>query len=236
LISVCIATYNGEKYLLEQLNSILNQIPSNSEILISDDGSTDNTIDLINSINDKRITLFHSNYKNVAKNFEFLISIANGQYIFLSDQDDIWAANKYITFNKFFEMGYDVLLSDCFVIDNNLTILHESYFKFNGSKKGLLKNIYKNSYMGCCMAFKSNITNIILPFPKSIPMHDWWIGLNSELFYKTYFINNNLLFYRKHTNNISTSASGISNNNIITKISFRFILIFYLTKNLFTKK
>jgi glycosyltransferase involved in cell wall biosynthesis len=218
---------------MEQVFSILNQIPLDSEVLISDDGSTDNTIELIESIKDKRLILFKSNYKNLIKNFEFLISKTSGDYIFLSDQDDIWANDKFATFYKYFESGYNILLSDCSVIDNNRRILHQSYFQFNNSKRGFLRNIYSNSYMGCCLAFKSEIKNKILPFPKFIPMHDWWIGLIGELFYKPFFIEKQLLFYRKHSNNASSTASGVSKFNFFKKTSFRIILIFNLTKKIF---
>ena len=230
MISVCIATFNGKKNILEQVYSILKQIPLNSEVLISDDGSTDNTIDLINSINDSRVHLFNFNQKNVIKNFEFLISQTKGEFIFLSDQDDVWTVNKFSIFIEHFEMGYDILLSNCYVIDDDFQILHESYFQFNNSKTGFFKNIYRNSYMGCCMAFRSKVKNKILPFPKSIPMHDWWIGLIGELFYKTFFINSQLLFYRKHLDNISNTSTGVSKYSFFKKVYFRFILIFQLIK------
>lgn len=102
MISVCIATHNGAHYIKEQIESILCQLGTNDEIIISDDGSTDNTIDILLAFNDKRIIIYH--YKQpvkskhshiyVCKNFENALKHAKGDYIFLADQDDWWMPNK----------------------------------------------------------------------------------------------------------------------------------------------
>ena len=95
MISVCIATYNGEKYLREQLDSILPQLAESDEVIVSDDGSTDGTIDLITSLNDPRIKIVsNSGRKGYVGNFENALKHTTGDYIFLSDQDDIWYPNK----------------------------------------------------------------------------------------------------------------------------------------------
>ncbi|MCG2791916.1 MAG: glycosyltransferase, partial [Weeksellaceae bacterium] len=95
MISVCLATYNGEKYLEAQIKSILKQLSVDDELIISDDRSTDNTISVINKFDDNRIKIFINKNKNgVAHNFENALLKATGDYIFLSDQDDIWADNK----------------------------------------------------------------------------------------------------------------------------------------------
>ena len=105
-VSVCLATYNGEKYIYDQLISILKQINKNDEVIISDDCSSDSTISIIKSLNDKRIRIFHHEriacgYKGtmktcylVGKNAENALQHARGEYIFLADQDDVWHKNK----------------------------------------------------------------------------------------------------------------------------------------------
>ena len=99
-ISVCIATFNGEKYISSQLDSILNQVVPVHEIIISDDMSTDNTIEIIKNCNNPIIKIFINKERlGVAKNFENAIKHANGDFIFLCDQDDIWLKNKTQTFN-----------------------------------------------------------------------------------------------------------------------------------------
>ena len=95
MISVCIATYNGEKYILEQILSILPQLKENDEIIVSDDSSTDTTLEIIKNINDKRIQIFkNTGNHGVNSNFDNALKRAHGEYIFLSDQDDVWLPGK----------------------------------------------------------------------------------------------------------------------------------------------
>src|SRR6476469_3070976 len=163
-ISVCIATYNGDKYILEQLESILGQIPVNSEIIISDDGSTDETINLIESIGDNRIKLLKdNNFKNPIYNFENALKHASGKYIFLADQDDVWLDNKVKIMIEQIELGYDLVISNCEIVDESLKKLNSSYFNFNNSGPGVIKNIYRNSYMGCCMLITARLLKVCLP-------------------------------------------------------------------------
>lgn len=230
MISVCLATCNGEKYIKKQILSILQCIPPEAELIISDDASVDKTLDIIKSIADSRISLFHSNFRSITKNFEFLISKSKGIYIFLSDQDDIWTSDKVDSMLFYFNSGYDVLVSDCNIIDQNDSVLHNSFLKISNLKRGFMRNLVKNNYIGCCMAFHTKIKPVILPFPEKIPMHDWWIGLLSELYFKTYFINTPLVFYRSHDENNSDTANGLSTNSIYKKIRLRVILFYLILK------
>ena len=93
--SICIATYNGEKYIHQQLTSILSQINIDDEVIISDDDSTDNTIEIIKSLNDKRIKIIHGGFHHFKWHFANALQHSKGEYIFLSDQDDIWVEGKY---------------------------------------------------------------------------------------------------------------------------------------------
>ena len=98
MISVCMASYNGEKYIKEQIDSILKQLSDEDELVISDDGSTDNTLSVIQSIHDKRIKLIHNQGEHgYSRNFENALKNSKGDYIFLSDQDDVWKDNKVET-------------------------------------------------------------------------------------------------------------------------------------------
>jgi len=127
-VSVCIATYNGEKYIKEQLTSILIQLEDTDEIIISDDSSTDQTVEIIKSLDDKRISIFeHQIFKSHVYNFENALKHAKGDYIFLADQDDIWLPGKI---NKTLSLlqNNDLVLSDAIVVDENENILFESFF------------------------------------------------------------------------------------------------------------
>lgn len=204
-ISVAMATYNGEKYLKEQLNSILKQLNKDDEIIISDDGSTDNTKKIIESYKDNRIKLINGPKNGVKQNFANAIENCNGKYIFLSDQDDIWEDNKVEKVLDTFEKENCMcIVHDCITFDSNTNeIVLDSFYKFRNSKSGILKNIRKNSYIGCCMAFNSELKKTILPIPNNIEMHDQWIGILSEKKGKSIFIKDKLLRYRRHGNNVS---------------------------------
>jgi len=224
MISVCIATYNGEKYIQDQLDSILIQLDKEDEIIISDDSSTDRTIEIIKAFHDKRIILYENQkFKSPIFNFENTLKYASGDYIFLADQDDIWVPNKVTTIRKYL-VNYDLVVSDTDIIDAHGNSLNKSFYQMNDSKKGLVKNIVKNSYLGCTMAFNQKILQKSLPFPRDIAMHDWWIGLIAELYGETYFIDEKLILYRRHGNN-SSPAGEKSLYTFSKKISFRFVMI-----------
>jgi glycosyltransferase involved in cell wall biosynthesis len=220
-ISVCIATYNGGKYIKEQLDSIFQQLPKDAEVVISDDSSTDNTLQVIDSYNDKRI-LVHPNqkFRSPIFNFENALKHAKGDFIFLSDQDDIWLPGRLDKMMAFFD-EYDMVVSDCKVVNDNLDVISESYFKLVDGKPGFIRNLTRTSaYNGCCMAFKRSLLKRALPFPKHIMMHDFWIALIGELFYKVKFIYEPLVLYRRHSANSSFTGEKTP-NSLYRKISFR---------------
>jgi len=220
LISVCLASFNGESYIRKQIESILSSSLV-GELLVSDDGSTDSTLDIVHQLAacDSRIRILMGPRKGVVKNFEFLLTNARGDIIFLSDQDDIWMDKKINVMLDALKEA-DLVVSDCYVVDENNRTLFESYFALRKPRKGILLNLYKNSYLGCCMAFKKSISTKALPFPKSIAIHDWWIGLVAETIGKVQFIDSPLVMYRRHGSNQSFLAGG-SRNSLFFKIAIR---------------
>ncbi|PSW74721.1 alpha-L-Rha alpha-1,3-L-rhamnosyltransferase [Photobacterium sp. GB-50] len=231
MISVCLASYNGHKYIKEQLLSILKQLSDDDELIISDDGSTDSTISIIESIGDPRVKLFNGPQTGLIDNFFNALSLAKGDIIFLADQDDIWLPNKVEKYCIEFEhKNADLVLSDCSIVDENKNVLFPSFFEVNGSDRGLLKNIIKNSYLGCCMAFRRELLDSILENKAygNIPMHDWYIGLVAEcLNLNIIFLSEPMLLYRRHGNNVSPSGEK-SKNSIWVKLSYRVKLIYSL--------
>jgi glycosyltransferase involved in cell wall biosynthesis len=206
VISVCIATYNGQDFIKEQLESILSQLKDNDEIIISDDGSQDSTLDIIKNINDKRIKVFKNiNKKGVIGNYQNALENAYGDYIFLSDQDDVWLPNKVdVSLNGL--KNNDIVVTDCHITDQNLRIEYQSYFQVFNSQKGFLKNLYRSSYLGCCLAFRKSVLEGILPFPSNLLMyHDWWFGFFAETIYTKEFIPIQCMNYRRHESATSMS-------------------------------
>ena len=224
MISVCMATYNGEMYLREQVDSILGQLCNEDELIVSDDGSTDSTIEILKSYNDLRIKIFHNSHNHgVNGNFENALIQAKGDYIFLSDQDDVWHKDKVKVCISALEK-YDCIVHDCEITDSELNIISNSLLKELGAKSGVINNIKKNGFTGCCMAFKNNVLNSVIPFPKSNKFfHDQWIGLKASMKFKTAFINQKLIYFRRHSSN-SSSAAGKSKLNIANKICYRLLL------------
>ena len=225
MISVCVATYNGEKFIKEQIESILCQLSSDDEIIVSDDGSTDGTIVIINCIGDKRIRIIEGPRKHSPTfNFENALKEAKGDYIFLADQDDVWKTNKVEVCMKWLQK-YDCVVSDAEVTDSNLNPLYPSLYAIMQVRQGHIYNtVWKNGYTGCCMAFRRNILEASLPFPKDIPMHDIWIGNVAAYKYNVKFIPDKLILFRRHKETISCNGKG-SKYSIWQQMKFRWSII-----------
>lgn len=225
-ISVCLATYNGEKYIKQQLSSILSQFSPNDEIIISDDGSNDNTLKIIRDFKDQRIKIFNNEGPHgVVPNFENAIEHATGDYIFLCDQDDIWASDKVKRCMEVLQ-DYDLVIHNSLLMDGEGNVSDVDFFSLRHSQSGYWKNLYKNSFIGCCMAFRREVLEYTLPFPKHILWHDMWIGLMVEKRGKTKFIKDKLLYYRRHGNNASATAEK-SSFSFLFQIKYRLQMLYY---------
>lgn len=204
-ISVCIATYNGEQFVSDQINSILKQIGKDDEIIISDDESTDKTLDIIKNLNDGRIKIFiNKGEHGYTPNFENALSKAEGDIIFLSDQDDVWLPSKYETVIKELK-NYDLVVTNSIVTDESLNVLDNSFFNIYKSGTGIMKNLAYNTYFGSCMAFRKRILDEALPFPKNREVgFDIWIGMIAEIVGKVKFIQEPQLLYRRHGDTVTS--------------------------------
>ncbi len=228
MISVCMATYNGGKFIREQLESILSQLPADeAEVVVADDGSTDDTLQVVGSFKDVRIRILPAEgHLGPVHNFERALRAAKGDVLFLADQDDIWLPGKV-------ERVVEELKS-CDLI------LHDAYMLYQGEapsvwnrgkrmceirpyKPGVFRNWFMNGFTGCCMAFRRTVLEKGLPFPKNIPMHDQWIGIVGECFFKVGYISEPLIEYRQH----SGTATHIGNSpaGILQKIKWRLNLL-----------
>ena len=236
-ISVCLAVYNGQEFIEAQISSILRQLSDADEVIISDDNSTDDTIKIIKGFYDNRIKIFYnSKQKGIRNNIENALNKASGDFIYLADQDDIWINEKVSIINNKFLDGADLVLSNCSIVDKDLIVKDFSFFEFNKSRKGFMNNLIRNSYIGCCMAVNRKVLDKCLPFPKKIPMHDSWIGLVAEIYFKVEFVEKPLVLYREHLTNQSYSTVGVSKYGFLKKISFRIMLVKAILLNIFEKK
>jgi len=219
------ATYNGEKYIEEQVKSILPLLSENDELIVSDDGSTDKTLDLLENFNDGRIKIFHHNKSEVkipfylgskaadnfyfaARNFENALAKAQGDYIFLSDQDDVWLPDKIEKTIPYLNKD-TLVISDAWIVDSTLKKI-DKLSKYRIYKKGFFRNIYirGGAPQGCVCAFTKNMKNFILPIPKNVLTHDFWIGLLAELKYKSVYISEPLILHRRHSSTVSSTEKS----------------------------
>ena len=208
-IDILMATYNGQKYLVEQLDSIINQTYHNWNLLIRDDNSTDKTLEIIQNYHkkDKRIKILKDNKGNlgIVRNFEELLKSSESEFIMFSDQDDIWVENKLDMYLKMIEKiknkGF-MIHSDAILFDKNKSnILKDTFISKKAINRGL-ENVFFNYFVqGATILISKEIKNFILPFPKEVYLHDRYIHLISELFFERIFVNKALIYYRQHGDN-----------------------------------
>ena len=227
LVSIALCTYNGDAYLKQQLDSIINQSYPEIELIVVDDCSTDNTLNILKEYSARYsfIKLF-INPQNLGyiRNFEKAMSLCNGDFIALSDQDDIWDLNKIEKQVK--------------AIGNNLLIYHDSEFvDQNGESLSLymsdIMNLYRgdqpevflffNCISGHSVLMKKELRNELLPFPEAY-FHDWWMGYVGTNLGSIDFIEESLVKYRQHqkadTNILKRKRDNTLKNPISASIKF----------------
>lgn len=208
MITVCIATYNGAAHIAEQLASILPQLAEGDEVIVSDDGSTDQTLAIVQSFSSPLVKIVKGPcLGSPILNFENALRHASGDIIFLSDQDDKWVEGKVARMAEALREA-DCVVSDCYVTDERLRVTAESFYAMNATRPGLWYNLLRrNGYLGCCMAFRRSVAQASLPFPRHIPMHDIWIGNVAACKFSVKFIDDKLIWFRRHGHNASVTAT-----------------------------
>lgn len=220
MIDILLSTYNGERFLKKQLDSILSQTYTEWRLLVRDDGSSDNTNAILKEYhqkNSQKIIIFPNNINQnigVIKSFEFLLQQSNNEYIMFCDQDDIWLPNKIeISFNTIKELEAKhssstpiAIHSNLTLIDENENLLHNSFWQFANIRPNILNTNIKflaisNSATGCTMMINKALKNIVLPFPEKVYMHDMLIALTACKHGILHPIYQPLILYRQHNNN-----------------------------------
>jgi glycosyltransferase len=213
-IDVLLATYNGEKYIKEQIDSILNQSYKNIRLIISDDCSKDKTQEILKEYEkkDNRIEL-HIQEKNlgVVKNIEFLLKQVKNKYYMLSDQDDVWLPEKIEkSLETLLKNNVDLVFGDLEVVDQDLKTMYPSFGDFMLLNKKIHKyinsnrlNYIYNCVTGCTILAKKETIQKILPLPKKSKylIHDHWIGLMTSIYGKVAYMPEKYIKYRQHGNN-----------------------------------
>lgn len=226
MISIAMATFNGEYFLREQIDSILNQTYKDFELVICDDCSTDSTVQILKSYTDPRIKLF-INEKNLGfkKNFEKAIKLCSGEYIALSDQDDIWENNKLeLCLNNIGE--HDLVCTNSQIINSenipqNYTMKDVLKIKKipNNQFKIFKHLILTNFVQGSTILAKKDFILNTLPIPNNFGYHDYWFGIMATLNNGVKYLNVCTLRYRKHENQVTTNIVENFTKELTHKIS-----------------
>lgn len=227
-ISVALAAYKGEQYIAEQLNSILQQLGKDDEVIVSDDYPAGKTRDIVLNMasSDKRIRYIEGPGKGVVANFENAMLNCTGDVIFLSDQDDVWLPGKVESVMNEISGGAQLVLHDSSVTDADLNITDKSYFSSHGSTASFFGNLLRNSFVGCCMAFTRETMLETLPFPKELPMHDWWIALVAmKKNRRIVLLHKPLILWRRHGDNVTGGKTSFAQ-----KITWRLKMISSLAR------
>lgn len=208
-ISIAMATYNGAKYLQEQLDSFLYQTRQPDELVVCDDGSTDATLEILEAFRQQApfAVHIHRNETNLGyiKNFEKALSLCTGDIIFLSDQDDVWFNSKIEVISR--EFASD---SESWVIVNDAELVREDLATTGLTVAGQLISAgvgVEHLLLGCCIAFKSELKPLLFPIPSHIHGHDGWINTLGNALKCRRFVPTVLQSYRRHDTNTSSSPT-----------------------------
>lgn len=208
-ISVAMAVYNGEKYLKAQINSILVQLFQEDEIIVSYDESNDQTWKIISEYqeHDSRIKVYINNNHGVFENFENAILHCSGDYIFISDQDDLWDAKKRTLLVAAFQKNKaDMVIHNGVHINCDGDVISEPFFSMYRIGPGKVKNFIKPRYSGCCTAFTATMAKKILPMPRNVGAYDHWLGTVGEFCGKVCYVDSILIYHRIHGENITPKS------------------------------
>jgi glycosyltransferase involved in cell wall biosynthesis len=218
VIDILMATYNGQNFIDDQIRSILAQSYQNFRILIRDDGSQDNTVDIIQRYlaqHPDKINLIKDSDLNLGakSNFSRLLSHAESNYVLFCDQDDVWLPHKIrITFDRMknLEDRYGehtplLVHTDAKVVDRNLNVISRSLWSYqkNDPKKGgtLTRLLLQNVVTGCTVMINNALRDMTVPIPSEAVMHDWWLALVASAFGRISAVSEPTLLYRQHERN-----------------------------------
>jgi glycosyltransferase involved in cell wall biosynthesis len=206
--SVVLASCQGEAFIGEQLDSILSQLAPDDEIVVSDDASTDRTLEIVARRADSRIRVLANRTRvGYVANFQRAIESSRGRSIFFSDQDDVWLPNKMSALDVALQ-GSACAASDAIVVDDRLQILHRSFFEQRGARSFSWLSIYlKPRIVGATVACRREYLETLLPFPAGVP-HDFWITFNAACDGVLAVLRTPLILYRRHAQAASVTGTG----------------------------
>ncbi len=216
MVDILLAVYNGEKYIKQQLDSIVAQTFKDWRLIVYDDGSCDGTVKILKEYILKyegRIVFYKglNNSKSVVASFSKLLKLSSAKYVAFCDHDDVWHKDKLmfsVEAIKRMELKYGnipiLIHTDLYVVDEFLNIKQKSMIKsqcIGCRAKSLQELIVQNNITGCTVLVNRSLVDICGSIPNSALMHDWWLGLVAASFGKIEFLNIKTVYYRQHSSN-----------------------------------
>lgn len=222
MVTILLSTYNGEKYLKEQLDSLYNQTYENFKIIVRDDKSTDSSIAILKSY-DLKIMPSRDNLGakgSFSALLDYAVQNSDAEYFMFCDQDDVWEKDKIektVTKMQCLEKGYTnkplLVHSDLMVVDKDLNIINNSFWsyeKIDPTINSFNRLLIQNTITGCTMMVNRKLAELSNPIPFEVIMHDSWLGLVASYFGKISVINESTILYRQHSlNSVGTKGFGV---------------------------
>jgi glycosyltransferase involved in cell wall biosynthesis len=227
-LSVLLASYNGERFLSQQIGSILAQLHPDDELILSDDGSTDKTLEIAESFNDPRIIILKGPRDGINANFMNAYKYATGDLVMLSDQDDVWLPGRAQLYRDKL-VSHDFVICDAEIIDEYGNKLFDSYFKKNQTSKNFFGNLIRCRTLGCCLGFRRDVFGDTLKINKSYNVlpFDYSLTLLSLFYFKVCFTTKAYHQYRRHSTNYSLGGER-SDYSLWRMAEFRLKALLYV--------
>ena len=231
MIDILLAAYNGEKYIAEQIESILNQTYTDWTLYVKDDCSTDKTVEIVRGYEEKyskkiKLILSEEPSGSAKNNYFSMLKYSTSDYIMTCDQDDVWLPNKIeLTYSKMKETENSnkeapvLVHTDLSVVDKNLNVISESLFKLqnmDSSRDKINHLLVQNIVTGCTVMVNRKLLSYIAKMPRHAIMHDWWMALIASALGKVVFIDKPTVLYRQHGNN-DVGAKNVNSINYISR-------------------
>jgi glycosyltransferase involved in cell wall biosynthesis len=224
--TVILATYNGERYIAEFLESLIAQSYRNFDVVVSDDCSTDKTISIIEGFQSKLDIAISKNTTNVGAslNFSRATNMATGHFVAFADQDDVWQPDKLSLMVNLMKIHRNqeprMIFCDLEVVDKNLHMISASFF--SGRKSSACSHIedfiISSHIPGCAMLINRPLLKLGMPVPPLFRMHDWWFAITAAAFGSITFLDRPLVRYRQHANNTIGAQAKVEKKKLSSKI------------------
>jgi glycosyltransferase involved in cell wall biosynthesis len=238
--SICMATFNGQLYIQEQVESIVSQMEIYDELVIVDDASNDGTVNYLESIGDPRIRIYR-NTSNIGhvQSFAKVLSLAQGKYLLMADQDDIWIKGRLSIIRAALADGSELVSTNSIFIDSENRIiapLHSDLLEADSNRH--TRNIFqiftgKAYYDGCAMGLRKELLRLILPIPNYVESHDLWIAMAANLAKSNKHLERYTLYRRMHGNNASIVSRSLV-RKLLSRVIF-LLSLFHISLRKFTR-